>query len=245
MFNKKKKIETSEVEIIAKKENKAEYGDEILPLAGRPFFEMYGFHIDQSKKWKSVTFAALAIAAFAVVWAAKVSTGIKYIPVVIEQNDVGSLTPLGVLNVRNLKVNETIIVSQIGTYIQDLRSVIQDVPLEQNRGQQISLMTADTDKDKMQDLFIKQLKDSGKDTISVNITQIMPLKVAKANTWKVAWNETFATNPNDIRRYEAIFNITLKDLNTNNPEEIMLNPTGIQISNFTMSEVFSQKNNSN
>lgn len=235
-------IEQDDVEIV-NKNKKSNYGDQILPIASRPFFEIYAIHIDQAKKWKNIAFASLAITAFSVVWAAKVSTGIKYVPVLISQSDVGTLTPLGALNSNQMKISETIIVAQVGQYIQDLRSVIQDVKLEQQRGNQIALLTADSDKEKMQQLFIQQLKDSGKDTITINISQIMPLRVAKEGSWKVTWTEYYGTTPQDVKKYEAIFNVSLKELGTNNPDEIMLNPTGLQISNFTMSEIFNQNNN--
>ena len=71
----------------------------------------------------------------------------------------------------------------------------------------------------------------------------MPLRVAKEGSWKVTWTEYYGTTPQDVKKYEAIFNVSLKELGTNNPDEIMLNPTGLQISNFTMSEIFNQNNN--
>ena len=250
-FNNKKTAKTDNVnsfeeddkfsDVELSKKGKSSYGNELLPAASRSFLEIYGIHIDQSKKWKSVAFASLAITAFAVVWAAKVSTGIKYIPVLIQQNDIGNLTPLGVLNSNKLNVSEQVVVAQIGTYITDMRSVIQDVKLEQQRGQQISLMTSDADRDKMQGMFISQLKEAGRDTITINIVQIMPMRVAKNNTWKATWIEYYGTTPTESRRYEAIFNVSLKNLTTNNPDEIMLNPTGFQVGNFSMSEVFNNK----
>lgn len=217
---------------------KSKYGPELLPSTARPFMEIYGIHIDQAKKWKAVTFVALAIAAFCAVWAAKVSTGIKYVPVMIEKNDIGALTPLGVLSGKQLQVNETIILAQIATYVNDLRSVIQDVKLEQNRGRQIDLMTGEADRAKMRSMFIKQLTDAGMDTINVTISSIMPVRASSNNTWRTSWSEVYGTNPGDVKRYEAIFNVNLVTLSTNDPDEIMLNATGIQISNFNVSQVF-------
>lgn len=216
----------------------SQYGDDYLPGESRSFFEMFNMHSNTAKKWQRITMVSLAITAFALVWAAKVSTGIKYVPVLIQQNDIGQLNSLGVLQSNSLHADETVVVGQIYTYVTNLRSVIQDVRLEKERRSQLILMTSDGDKKRIGDIFLQQLTDAGQDTINVEITQIMPIKTSSKNSWKIQWIETYGNSPTTMKRYEAIFNTVLQQVTTNDPHEIGLNPTGLQISDFTMSQLF-------
>lgn len=228
-----------------KNPKKSKYGNDLLPGESRGFFELFMIHSNTAKKWQRLSMVSLAIAAFSIVWAAKVSTGIKYIPVVIYENDIGGFTPLGIAENKQLKVNEKEILGQIYTYMKDLRSVIQDVGIEKERRTQLLLLTSEKDQEKINDIFMQQLKDAGNDTISIEITQIMPVKTSDKNAWKVQWVEKYGSSPNLAKRYEAIFNTVLKKVETNNPNEIALNPTGLQISDFTMSQIFDNSVNKN
>ncbi len=220
------------------KEKKSDYGEDLLPGESRAFFEIFLMHSHTAKKWQRITMVSLAITAFSIVWAAKVSTGIKYVPVLIQQNDIGQLNALGVLKSNSLHADETVVVGQIYTYITNLRSVIQDVKLEKERRAQLLLMTTDKDQKRIGELFLQQLQDAGQDTINVEITQIMPIRTSDKNSWKIQWAETYGNSPTTVKRYEAIFNTVLQQVTTNDPHEIGLNPTGLQISDFTMSQLF-------
>lgn len=229
------------------KKTKSKYGAELLPGSDRAFFELFSIHANSSKKWYKISMVALAITALALV-NDKISGGTKYVPVLITQSEIGQLTPLGTFQSKSLKVDEKVVIGQIYTYLNNLRSVVQDVKIEKNRRKQLILLTTEKDQDKINKLFLQQLADAGQDTISVEVTQIMPIRTATKTSWKVQWVETYGNTPNISKRYEAIFNTDLQEVTTNNPEEIALNPTGLVFSNFTMSQVFDgtqSQNNTN
>ena len=219
------------------KSKKSRYGSQLLPGADRAYFELFSIHANTAKKWQRITMVALAIAALAIV-NDKISGGTKYVPVLIAQNDIGQMIPLGTFQSKTLKVDEKVIIGQIYTYLTDLRSVVQDVRIEKGRRKQLLLLTSEKDQDKINKMFIQQLTDAGQNTVSIDVTQIMPIRTATKTSWKVQWVETFGNSSNISKRYEAIFNADLQEVTTNNPEEIALNPTGVSFSNFTMSQVF-------
>lgn len=230
-------IDLDEKEPVVNSKKTTKYGSGLVPGEDRAFFELFSIHANTAKKWQRITMVALAIAALAIV-NDKISGGTKYVPVLITQNEIGQLTPLGVFQSKALKVDEKVVIGQIYTYLTDLRSVVQDIKIEKNRRKQLLLLTADKDSDKINKMFMQQLSDAGQDSISIDVTQIMPVRAATKTSWKVQWVETYTSSPNISKRYEAIFNADLQEVTTNNPEEIALNPTGITFSNFTMSQVF-------
>lgn len=233
--------------VINKEKNKkssSKYGKDLVPGESRAFFELFSIHASTAKKWQRVAMVSLAIAALSIV-NDKISGGTKYVPVLVSQNDIGQLTPLGVYQSKSLKVDEKVVIGQIYSYLTDLRSVVQDVKIEKQRRKQLLLLTASTDQDKINQMFLAQLTDAGQDNISIDVTQIMPIRTASKTSWKVQWVETYGNTPNISKRYEAIFNADLQEVTTNNPEEIALNPSGIVFSNFTMSQVFDSSNSAN
>lgn len=225
------------------KKPKSPYGKDLLPGESRAYFELFSIHANSSKKWQRITMVALLIAALAIV-NDKISGGTKYVPVLITQNDIGQLTPLGTFQGKTAKADEKVVIGQIYSYLTDLRSVIQDLKIEKMRNKQLMLLTSDSDQDKINKMFIQQLTDAGQDTISIDVTQIMPIRTASKTSWKVQWVETYANTPTISKRYEAIFNANILEVTTNNPEEIALNPTGVVFSNFTMSQLFDNGKNS-
>lgn len=229
---------------INKNKKKSKYGSDLVPGESRAYFELFSIHANATKKWQRITMIALGIAALAIV-NDRISGGTKYVPVLITQNDVGQMTPLGVFEGKNIKVDEKVVIGQIYTYLTDVRSVVQDLKIETTRRDQISLLTSERDNDKMLKMFFKQLSDAAQDTISIEVTQIMPIRNASNTSWKVQWNESYGSSPNIIKKYEAIFNAEVKEVTTNDPSKIALNPTGIQFSNFTMSQVFDSSNQKN
>lgn len=231
-------IELDEENLNSKKtKNNSKYGSALLPGSDRAFFELFAIHANTAKKWQRITMVALGIAALAIL-NDKISGGTKYVPVLIAQNDIGQMIPLGTFQSKSLKADEKVVIGQIYTYLTNLRSVIQDVKIEKGRRKQLLLLTSEKDQDKINKMFIQQLSDAGQDTISIDVTQIMPIRTANKTSWKVQWIETYGNSSNISKRYEAIFNADLQEVTTNNPEEIALNPTGIVFSNFTMSQVF-------
>lgn len=234
-------IDSIELDSSTQKQTKSKYGKDLVPGETRAFFELFSIHANTAKKWQRITMVALAIAALAIV-NDKISGGTKYVPVLITQNDIGQLTPLGTFYSKSLKVDEKVVIGQIYLYLTDLRSVIQDIKIEKTRRKQLLLLTSEKDQDKVNKMFIQQLTDAGQDTISIDVTQIMPVRTASKTSWKVQWIETYGNSPTISKRYEALFNTDLREVTTNNPEEIALNPTGLVFSDFTMSQVFDGSN---
>lgn len=219
-----------------KENSRSPYGNSIVAGEDRAFFELFSIHASTAKRLNRITMVSLCIAVIALV-SNGVNGGTKFVPVLITQDDMGRLTPLGVAKNGVLKVNEEVIVGQIYIYLENLRSVSQDIKLENKRRKQLQLLTEPNDWKKIKEMFLQQLSDAGQDSISIEVTQIMPIRTSSKNAWKVQWVENYG-NSNITKKYEAMFDTTIKKLETNNPELIALNFSGLQISNFTMSQVY-------
>lgn len=207
--------------------------------ARREWNERYGNYIQSAKTWRSIAFAAMAIAIIAVVGVVYLASQNKLIPYVVEVNSEGNT--LQVYQADTMQtVDRRVVKAQLSKFVQDVRSVSSDVAVQR---QAIHRAYAHLSTDMpaytaVNTWFRKNVPfDRAKDeTNVVEVRQVLPLS---ENTWRIEWVERSRSRTGEaIQELKWTGTASLVIGAEVNANSIMLNPIGLFIKEFDWAQDF-------
>ena len=167
-------------------------------------------------------------------------TSVKYIPYIVSVNDTGELKGIGVLNKIDYEPKEGEIKYFIKEYIKDYASVPIDKVIASQNLEELQYFSTDNAISKLTtEKYADKLKNKiGKVSTAVEIISINK-QAGADNVFIARWREkTFdnQTKKETVKVYSGTFSVIVDSKGQTTEEEVLHNPLGIFINDFSISE---------
>lgn len=218
--------------LLGEDNNKAKREEIINPYinARREWDERMGYSVARETKWRQFAYFVIILFAISLFWNFKQSTQSHIEPYLIAQDEIGTITPLGVPH--KIKLDQSATEQQMMVYITALRSFSIDRVVNDRNIDIITAMTAGSIMNKVGEKMKSQSVDPR--PTSVQITNVQP--IPDSNSYQVDWTE-INTNTVDAKSktyWRAI--LVLKQTQTpSDPLSVPNNPFGIIITDINVS----------
>lgn len=215
----------------------SEPSNDIYLNARREWNERYGSYVAQARTWRLVAVAALGVAAVAVAGIAYIGSQSRIVPYVVRINKLGDAVAVGPAEVGH-PVNKRVIVAQLAQWVVDVRSIYADYAAEHAIIEQAYSTIAN--QSPAQAAFNDYFRAhspfdlAATETRSVQVHDVLPVS---PHVYRVTWTETtIPRNASETRTRTWSALITIRISPPSTPAQIMRNPMGVLITDFTWSQ---------
>ena len=204
--------------------------------ARREWDERYGDALSRAYHWRLAAFAALGLAAVAVIGVAYVGSQSKIQPYVVAINHMGD--PIAMAQpVAGGAVAQRIIAAQVANWLWEARTVVPGTAAQKALLARVYAMLGQKAAGIMNRWYHAHTPFAADgETVNVQITSVLPIS---PNTWQVNWNETVfqggETRSNSVWKAEITTGRDRKLADT--AQARLFNPLGIYIRNITWTQV--------
>jgi type IV secretion system protein VirB5 len=224
-----------------KKTNSENYENPYI-AARQEWDDRYGSYIARARTWQVIGLVSMAIAGISVLINGWQATQSKVVPFIVEVDKLGQYHAYGVAEKTKLG-DERFVKAQFVNFITDFRSVSSDTVLQRHRifsaykyvlkGSPANNMLDQFFNDPSNDPFAK----SKEMTVTVQVNNVLQ---SSPNSYQIEWTETVR----DARSGDVVFTENWKGIieaelgkPSEDAAEIIKNPSGVYIKNFSMAKV--------
>lgn len=204
------------------------------------------------RNWQLVAFGALAVAGIASTGLVALATTTRITPYVVEVDRLGRPQAFGPAT-RVEPADQRVVVSQIATWIRDVRAVLADPVAQQDLVRHAYAFVDQNTADFLQSYFTDPARDprviARELTRVVEVTSILPVPggagssaargaAAPPTTWKVSWTETDYPRGGGtptIAAWEAY--VTTRQVPPTSSERVEVNPLGLYVTAVSWTQV--------
>jgi type IV secretion system protein VirB5 len=202
----------------------------------RDYSERYGIHAQNATRWMFVSFGCIAIALLAVGGLIYAALQSKYIPYIVERDNLGDAVAIGLAE-RAGQPDRRVIQTEIQRWLYAVRTVSTDAETEKhfifeayNHTNKSSACAGE-----LNEWFSKNspFKRAAEEIVTITITSVLPADPANWKTWRANWKEETRTRAGELS------SSALKELSMTvsfNPptseKDFRKNPTGVFCDNF-------------
>ncbi|WP_097991036.1 VirB8/TrbF family protein [Methyloterricola oryzae] len=202
-----------------------------------------GAALSAARTWQIIAISSLAIAFVAVGGAVYVGAQSKFVPYVVEVNELGQVQAVNMADKAN-EADARVIHASLATWITSARTVTPDVNLQRAAIYKVYAMLSSQDAAyiKMNEWFGRDeaaspFKRAETETVAIEINSVIP---QSETTWRVDWTETSRTRDGALKavptRYTSLITVYLVPTTSATTEaEIRKNPLGIFVRDFSWS----------
>lgn len=192
--------------------------------------------------WQLATFIALFITLTAVGGLIHLGAKVKFVPFVVEVNKLGETVVVKPLATGTVK-DTRIIRARVAQFISDLRIVTFDKVLQRDIVYRVysNLNRGDPAINKVNNFYnneeMNPFELSKEFTVEI---QILSLVANTESTYQVDWNEKKFNKSGvlkEIKTYRSLVTIYLVDTAVDNVDDLLKNPLGIFVKDFSISEL--------
>jgi type IV secretory pathway TrbF-like protein len=201
--------------------------------ARREWNERYGSYIAQARTWRLTAFLSLGIAAVAVVGVVWIGSQNHVVPYVVQTDKLGDALPIQRADVA-APIDPRLIRSQLGRWINDVRSVYTDVAAQRHLIDEAYAMVDQNAAafEQLNGWFREHspFTQAQTEIVSVQVQSVLPLS---ANTWRVEWQEVARSRDGSkvsSAQWQAVITIAINPPTTD--ADILVNPTGLFVKTF-------------
>lgn len=204
------------------------------------YMERYGSLSKTAARWRQISFVLVLLCALCVISVVIMSSSVKTVPFIVQVDQHGY--EIAVKPVQASAIDDRLIISRIGRFINNFRTVLQDdtaqlvyidfvyksVPVSGAAYRKLIEFYKDNNP-----LTIATIN---KTTVLVELKSILPLGTS-GKTWRAEWDEKRMSdgNLNSSKSFTGIFDTQL--MPPTGIREIMENPMGLFITDFNITEV--------
>lgn len=208
-------------------------GDEIhnpYINARKEWDERMGYAVARETKWRQFAYFVIILFAMSLFWNFKQSTQSHIEPYLIAQDEIGTITPLGIPH--KIKLEQSATEQQMMVYITALRSFSIDKMVNNRNIDIVSSMTSNNAMGKAAEKMKSQSVDP--QPTNVQVTNVQP--IPDSNSYQVDWTEINSSTMDAKSRtyWRAI--LVLKQTKTpDDPIAVANNPFGLIITDLNIS----------
>lgn len=203
--------------------------------ARREWDERYGDALARAANWRLAAFAALGLAALAVLGVVYVGAQSKIKPYVVELNAMGD--PIAMAQPATGAVTQRIIEAQVANWIWNAKTVLPDPNAQKVLISNVYAMLSNAGAGYLNDWYQKHPPFGSTTTIDVAITAVLPVA---AHTYQVDWTETSYQNGRALgpaQQWKANITVMQDRAQARSPQALIANPLGIFITNVTWTQI--------
>ena len=207
------------------------YNSQPNPITSRHYLDSLNYYATLNRRTFIISVVSIVFAIIATLFAIKQTANVKTVPFVIMKDSIGNLTPLGIAGgQQGLEVDEKVVVNQLSTYIYDLREVyLNSSDLMLRHIKTLIAMTSQQQQQHIKSIMLEQVKNQQPYRVSIN--QVIKIS-GVTNGWKINWTEDDGSS--NLTYYEATVVLTYLPQGSLDMKMMMLNPTGMQVTEFNM-----------
>lgn len=190
----------------------------------------------QILKWQRMTYILSGIVLVCIGSVVYIGTKATYIPYVINVDEkTGYATSVGALDQKTVHVTDASINYFLSRFVEGMRTIPADQNLlTQNVNRSVRFLTPDAAK-KYKELYMKDFTARIGHVLSkVTVLSVQPMAGQK-NTYTVRWKETDSSGSGIVDHYFT-GNFAVKQETLTKKEDLIYNPLGIFITDFSVSE---------
>lgn len=203
------------------------------------FSNIFAMKDRQIVKWQRMAYGCAIVALVSVLCVTYIGTKSTFIPYLVHVDEnTGYVQSIGAMTEGNIELTEPQIHYFLSRFIEGMRSIPEDKNVMQvNVNRAIHFMTteaAEKYKSLYMDSFISQI---GKMNSKVTIISVLPVSGTK-DTYSVRWKETIsgASTVGIATEKFYVGNFTIEQEKITDKEELVYNPIGLFITDFSYSE---------
>lgn len=206
--------------------------------ARREWDERYGDLLSKTATWQKVAISSMVVAALSVGGIAYIGSQSKIQPFVVQMDKLGAPIAIARPVAAGQEINDRIMISQVGSWIWNARSVLSDMEGQRVLIDRVYAMVS-ADSGAFLNEYYKENTPFSTDghTVKVNINNV--LKVSDS-TYEVTWTESkvmpgrAAVNS----QWKASLQIGVDPKISEKPAVAIYNPLGVFVKNFTWQKSF-------
>ncbi len=204
--------------------------------ARREWDERYGDALARAANWRRAAFAALGLAALAVLGVVYVGAQSKIKPFVVELNALGD--PIALAQpVTGGAVAQRITEAQVANWVWNAKTVLPDPNAQKVLIKSVYAMLSNAAAGYLNDWYQKHPPFGASVITDVAITAVLPVA---AQTYQVDWSETSYQNGRPLgpaQQWKANITVTQDRAQARSPQALIANPLGIFITNVTWTQI--------
>lgn len=208
------------------------------------FSNIFAMKDRQIVKWQRIAYACIATTFASVLCVTYIGTKSTFIPYIVHVDEkTGYVQAIGALTQRNEKPTDAEVTYFLSRFVEGMRSIPLDKNvLQTNVNRAVRFMSPEAAK-KYKNLYMDSFtKKIGKEVSKVTVLSCLPVSNAK-DTYTVRWKESVTGastggTPED-RYYSGNFTVETKKISKK--EELVYNPIGLYITDFSYSEEQGQR----
>ncbi len=202
-----------------------------------------GAMLHAAQIWQLVAVSSLVIAAIAVIGVITIGAQSKFVPYVVEVDQLGQVQAVKIADAGSPS-DERIIHASLASWISAARMVTPDVQLQRDAVFKVYAMLSPQDPatQKMNEWYgqsdeASPFKRAETETVSIEIVSVIP---QSDTTWRIEWTETIRTRDGAIKsspeRMAALVTVYLIPATSSTTEaEIRKNPLGLYVKDYSWS----------
>lgn len=210
--------------------------------ARRTWNEQVGSIVTAKQTWQVIALLSMISTLASVGGLITLSTQSKYIPYVIAVDNLGRVYSMG-RAIPSSRADPKIIKATVAKFIENFRQVTADIALERKAIMDLyaHLPRGSAAINKMNKLMNEEEHNplSRAKTVTVDV-QISSVLQQSKNSWEVEWTET-SYDREGIRKnsekMRGIINVALENVETASEQQILNNPLGIYVKDFSWAKV--------
>ena len=189
--------------------------------------------IKERNRWRGITAFLAATSLLLTIGIVYAAFSVKYIPYIVSVSDSGEFKGVGVLNEIKYEPKEGEIKYFLKKFITNYASLPIDPVILQNNLTELSYFVDGHANEKLQsEKLDKKIEDIGKKAISVEIISINNVYIAR---WRTKRFDN-VTRKQIEKTYTGNFSITVNPSALTNEQDIVNNPLGLFVTDFSVSE---------
>ncbi|MDR1019157.1 MAG: type IV secretion system protein [Synergistaceae bacterium] len=197
------------------------------------YTDIYQALASSVSQWRIATFTMLLLLVFSVVGNITLALSVRIQPYVIQVDEHGYAIPIKKADISG--VDQRIVTSQVGLFIVDSRTRLLDREAQLIFAEDAyrCVAAASAAERKLNDYFRASPPTQAKFPVMVEIRSIIPIS---KNTYRARWVESTAGETSGIvtNTYEGILTVAVSP--PTNLENILTNPMGVYVMDFTVQE---------
>jgi type IV secretory pathway TrbF-like protein len=207
--------------------------------ARREWNERYGNYISQAATWRVIALLAMLLALIAVSGALYLAKQSKFIPYIIEVDQLGRAHAVGPATVGS-KIDPRVTKALLARFIENWRNVTMDVAVQKNRAFDLyaHLSTASAAYVSVNEHYQKNdpFKRAQSELVNVEVTSL--LKIGD-DIWQGEWTETTRSRKGKILRvqhYQSAMKLAYTH-EADHADQLSTNPVGLFVDELSWSEI--------
>lgn len=199
----------------AKREHNAVFGDKII----------------QAKNWRFFALGMMVIAAVAVFGLVRAATQSKFIPYIVEVDELGAVAAVGVATRVNTTQDERLVRAFLNRFVMDVRGVSVDPTTQRDAISRVFSMlgSATSGHQKVSEMMAENnpFRRAAEVTVAV---EVRPLLRISDQTWQATWRETTRDHAGQVleaRDWRGTFTVAFNP--PSDETQVLLNPLGLYV----------------